>query len=279
VQTYEGSRRIDVTVSESGDRIESCCEFDVESATIALIQKEHERLSRLTQPDRSRDEAKLDAKIDSLFQPLRDANRFLLRMIQQELTLIDPIRRLQSGASRWSLDGRNWSTLPTFIFLNGAYGHVLHKLDTEWATRIQKAIDAGEHPLIGVEFWHEAWRQKEDRSRWILATTAAELAIKEALSMLNPSLMTLLLEVPSPPLHKLYGRILDDAAGANSRSAIDKKIRKGLQDGVKIRNKIVHRPESINLDLDDVIGYLQTVGGAIKSLPELIRSRDDSSGS
>ena len=97
--------------------------------------------------------------------------------------------------------------------------------------------------------------------------------------MLNPSLMTLLLEVPSPPLHKLYGRILDDAAGANSRSAIDKKIRKGLQDGVKIRNKIVHRPESINLDLDDVIGYLQTVGGAIKSLPELIRSRDDSSGS
>lgn len=268
-----------MTVSESGDHIESCCEFDVEPATIVLIQEEHERLSGLTHPDRTRDEAKLNAKIDSFFQPLREANRFLLRMILQELTLIDPMRRLQSGASRWSLDGRKWNTLPTYIFLGGAYMSVLRKLDTEWATRIQKSIDAGEHPLIAVEFLHEAWRQNEDRSRWILATTAAELAIKEALSMLNPGLTTLLLEVPSPPIYKLYGRILDDAVGVDSTSVIDKKLRKGLQNGVEIRNRIVHRPQTINLVLDDVIEYLQTVGGAIKCLLELIRSREDSLGS
>lgn len=90
---------------------------------------------------------------------------------------------------------------------------------------------------------HRAINEEHNpRYKWIYATTAAELAIKEFLieytykNGCNP-IEPLLLELPSPPLYKLYGLILESYLG--ERSPCVTRISKGSEK----RDRLLHRPE------------------------------------
>lgn len=184
-------------------------------------------------------------------------------MITQELELFDA-RKLTSGSHLWSLDNITWAELSPDLRITGGNLYVLHSLDPTWKNHIQLLINRNDRPFLAFEYLHAA-RRSTDRSAWINATIAAEMAIKEALTRIEPRLSVLLFEVPSPPLNKLYGSVLQGVAGERSPYV------KLLQKGAKIRNRFVHRPEKIELDAQKVVNYVNIVEEAIWHLIRLCR--------
>jgi hypothetical protein len=74
--------------------------------------------------------------------------------------------------------------------------------------RIQRFLDSARSCCFRDAFrhLHRAENERDDpRHAWIDATIAAELAIKEFFILYKPELAPFVLEVPSPPLSKLYG--------------------------------------------------------------------------
>jgi len=104
------------------------------------------------------------------------------------------------------------------------------------------------------------------RYMWIEATIAAELAIKEFLIRQRPELETLLLEVPSPPIYKMYGAILKAYGG----KTLPNKIYKQLSAGAEIRNKLLHRPHDEPIDHQKALDYVSAVAGAIQHLLSIL---------
>ena len=248
---------IAIEVSAAGDKIESVAEIEIPDNLAS-------NLSRISKPhDLDHCEWK---QLHSFFSILPAAHRRLLALILQEFREPEP-HILTSGPSQWSLDGDHWFDFPGGGLLAGIRAHPLFKLDSEWREHIQTILDLHEEPLIASEHLHEAKRNRGDRFSWIEATVAAELAIKEALVKLEPTLEVLLLEVPSPPIHKLYGPILERIAREKSPYVT------ALQKGVDKRNRLVHRPKAAQFGPQEVVDYVGTVERAIWHLVKLCRRK------
>jgi len=125
---------------------------------------------------------------------------------------------------------------------------------------MQIGLDKRYKPLAGMRHLFRAMQEEEPRFRWIDATIALELAIKEALIRKHPDFETLLLEMPSPPLDKLYGPIMKKYLGAPS------PYLKDIREGASIRNKLVHRPYGISITKEEAVTYIHQVHKAINHL-------------
>lgn len=82
---------------------------------------------------------------------------------------------------------------------------------------------------------------------------------------LEPRFEVLLMELPSPPLHKLYGSVLEHVAGEGSPFV------KELQRGAETRNRLVHRPDSPPPDPQETVNYVNAVDQALLHLHHLLR--------
>jgi hypothetical protein len=114
-------------------------------------------------------------------------------------------------------------------------------------------LDQDFQPFAATAHLHRAANESQPRTRWIEATIAAELAIKEYLVRKEPGLESLLTEIPAPPLSKLFGAVLEAYAGfrATKLSALSK--------GAEVRNRLLHRPKGMSVSADDAARYLQDV--------------------
>lgn len=245
---------VDLKILPAGDIIESMGAVELHSELAKTLSE----TSSGDMPESTLQEMR------KLFAPLHSANQRALDLIAQELELDEP-RVLTSGTSQWSLKGSTWVALPTNIIFTGESFRPRYSLDSEWSDHVQTVFNLRAEPFIAFEHLHEARRGRGTRFTWIEATIAAELAIKEALARLEPRLATLLFEVPTPPLRKLYSAILEDVAGERSPYV------KQLHDGAEIRNRLVHRPEAVKLDLQKVVDYVALVDRAIWHLVGLCR--------
>jgi len=113
---------------------------------------------------------------------------------------------------------------------------------------------------MALRHLHRARRESIPRYKWIDATIAAELAIKEFLIRVRPELQTLLIELPSPPLHKLYGPVLESFGYEKSPKL--KEISKGAQR----RNELLHRPSAEDATHEEASQYVDDIEVAIKHL-------------
>ena len=97
-------------------------------------------------------------------------------------------------------------------------------LDDQYQPLLEASIASGVQPLIAMRHLHRAKLESQPHHKWIDATTAAELAVKEVLCRAKPEIEPLLLYVPSPPFAKLYGSVLAAYLGEVSpyRSALIK---------------------------------------------------------
>ena len=193
----------------------------------------------------------------------------MLRLFQQEVGdfKLLPTNELSGilNGTQWSPDGLVWHEVWDFGLSMVVEVSVNGKLDERWQRRVQKLLDEGEEPLLAMEHLYEAYKSDGLRFKWIEATIAAELAIKEMLIRMEPKLETLLIELPSPSIGKLYGKVLESVAGEKSPR------RKEMLKGAEKRNRLVHRPEQEILDHRQVVDYLDNVYTAIKHLLELHR--------
>jgi hypothetical protein len=82
-------------------------------------------------------------------------------------------------------------------------------LDYTVRVQLQEGIKKGITPFVAMRHIYRATQEKNPNFKWIDATIAAELAIKEALIRKVPTLAAFIEHVPSPPLNKLYGELME----------------------------------------------------------------------
>lgn len=172
---------------------------------------------------------------------------------------------------QWSVDGSVWCPYPPTTSCGSITIGSIPAYKGEIISRVQHAM-AGEQPPVlihAMRHLHRAKNEREPSCRWIDATIAAELAIKEFLIAKEPLLETLLLELPSPPLQKLYGQILEKYADERSPKL------NSLRDGSEKRNKLIHRPGGEHVNRSEADQYVKNVEIAIYHLMCLLHPEDD----
>jgi hypothetical protein len=204
----------------------------------------------------------------NLSKLLNEASENVLELIKYHLNHQELSEELTRGSEiKWSVDGKSWNPLPQGV---ASISLSIHQatLNPENINNIQKSLDANITPLTAMRHLHRAQKELLPHHKWIDATIAAELAVKEILIRANPDLETLLLELPSPPLTKLYGKLLEKYLG--EKSPFVGKIGKG----VEVRNRLVHRPNEERIDLKSAFDYVDTIEAAIFHLLTLIYPED-----
>ena len=196
------------------------------------------------------------------------ATRRVLDLVKYGLGYIDLDERLVSlKGAEWSTDEIDWRVLPRrWTMTLDTYSS--HPLNPNTVSTIQRCIENGFEPFLALRHLHKARKENVPRYKWIDATIAAELAIKEFLIRLKPDIAALLLEMPSPPLHKLYGTVLESLGFSRSPKVSQ------IASGVQIRNKLVHRPEEVEITLEKANAYVRDVEIAIYHLLVLLYPDD-----
>lgn len=168
----------------------------------------------------------------------------------------------------WSQDGENWRSFPNAIHMAMESCIVFPRFDEAAYRSLQSLLESPD-PIVtdSLRHLHRAKNDRVPRHKWIDATIAAELAIKEFLITIRPENRTLLLEVPSPPIRKLYGSVLESFTGQRSPKL------KQLSNGADKRNELIHRPETI-VALEEALVYVNDVEAAIFHLISLRRPND-----
>ncbi len=193
----------------------------------------------------------------------------LLYLIKYSLNEIDlDDKTLNLKEFYWSLNGETWKQIARRMCIKEGLSYSPLVLESSRAKIIQGYLNDGFDPFIALRHLHRAKKEDEPRFRWIEATIAAELAIKEFLVRKIPNVEPLVYELPSPPLTKLYGSVLESYTGIRS------PMLKQLQKGIEIRNKLVHRPEEIKIDDKEAIEYVNDIERAIYHLLKILYPDD-----
>lgn len=169
----------------------------------------------------------------------------------------------------WSNDQIQWERVPLILTAIVQFKNTIN-LTENTSKYIQNYLDGeGWEPFLALRHLQKAKTEPNSRFKWIDATIAAELAIKEFYIRLVPQIETLLLEVPSPPLTKLYGSVMESLINVKSPKL------KEISKGVEIRNKLVHRPSEIDIDMNEANKYVEDIEQAIYHLLSILYSDED----
>jgi len=161
----------------------------------------------------------------------------------------------------WSLGDNQWFSIPRGLRVDVEVTS-LRNLDERLAKHLQELLLEDEEALVATSYLHQARNSMNRRYKWIYATMAAELAIKEILVRIEPKLQVILGTLPSQPLNRLYGDVLESIAGVRSTSPTK------LQKGASRRNQLVHNPKSPTPTFNEAKEYVDFIEDRIKWLLE-----------
>lgn len=207
-------------------------------------------------------------------QAIRESAFTAIDRLVDMLKFTAPIDEISGwgGELSWSTNRADWYTTP----LVGPGGYGTRKMsfftvDSEHFGAIQAQIDANVRAFSAFgDLSHAHSHGVDPRRRWIYATTAAELAIKEFLALSRPELGSLLSKLPSPPLAKLYGEILEEYSTGGRSPALA-----WMGPGASLRNALIHSPDKIQISQADSWAYTRAVTVAIYDLLARLYPNDD----
>ena len=257
---FKNKKAVIVNIIPDENSVESFHEFEVSKEMWDVLQTDICDGRKLP--------LKLQTELQDMKSDISKATKKILSLIKYCLNQPKLSENLYSSKGiYWSRGKSKWKRLPeilssTIVILN------FINLNENTASAIQDYIENDFEPILALRHLHRAKRENNPRYKWIDATIAAELAIKEFLIILKPDIETLLLELPSPPLHKLYGSILEFYT--NERSPKLKELAKGAE----IRNKLIHRPKEMHINTKQANKYIQDVEIAIYHLLTLLYPND-----
>ncbi|MFB6327622.1 hypothetical protein ACE8EZ_16185 [Pantoea deleyi] len=113
--------------------------------------------------------------------------------------------------------------------------------------------DESKKPLLAFSILRNSRHQKNLRQRWIEITVAAELGIKEFFVRKFPSFETLMNDMPSPNIRKMYGSILEHYIGEKAPNL------NAIQNGLEIRNSLVHSFSEQKINAQKVDNYTKAI--------------------
>lgn len=251
---------ITVEILPAAKSIESYQQVDVSDELLNVLRSNLTDLKKLPE--------NLKAELQSFRLPISNATRRVLNLIKfcfGETSINEAL--LGSKGSYWSEDRVNWKPLPNAIYITLDSRGII-TLTADSAKEIQGYLLTDFQPFFALRHLHKAINEHNPRYKWIDATIAAELAIKEFLIRLRPEIETLLLEMPSPPIDKLYGSVLKSFTGQCSPKL------KELREGMAIRNKLLHRPSEMIVTSEKANAYVHDVESAIYHLMTLLYPND-----
>ncbi len=199
-----------------------------------------------------------------------------------ETTLRNVQRHLKYHFDQYDLDESLQIVATTFCFTAHYSKHFLlppaqrlkpHEFSSIEITKglsesLMAKIIRDDEPLVAMTHLHRAIRETNPRHRWIDATIAAELAVKEVLIRKVPMLRSLLERLPSPPPPVLYGTVLEEYCGEKS------PVLKQIEKGASIRNKLVHSPKEIEISEQDAENYVKDIEFALLHLRTILFNDD-----
>jgi hypothetical protein len=188
---------VDIIPNEK--RVETFSKIEISTEMWNVI---HNNLDLKDLPDNLQDEiSEIHLSISNYVKKVLRYIKYCLKCMYLDENLISNTKIY------WSRYKSNWKTFPSqlHVVLDNRGFWPLNK---ETATDIQKYIQNDFKPFFALRHLHRAINENNPRYKWIDATIAAELAIKEFLIRREPCIKDLLLEVPAPRLEILYGRIL-----------------------------------------------------------------------
>lgn len=201
-------------------------------------------------------------ELHDVTRPIREAVRQFAGLLKQELHRYDMNDELLGNSYyEWSLGDNQWYPIPRGLRMDIGLSS-LGNLDERTAKYLQELLSEDEEALVATSYLHQARNSMNRRYQWIYATMAAELAVKEILVRIEPKFEVILTTLPSPPLNKLYGDVLQSVAGVRSTGLTT------LQNGAGKRNKLVHNPKSATPTFNEVNEYIDFIEGRIKWLLE-----------
>lgn len=248
-------KNINITLCSNENKIKAYSEVDISDDIYNLLQNE-----------------KVPQEMDN---SLLEAFSFNQKAIKKVLLLIKYCFQqtgikedlIVNGKKYCSKDNLKWIPIPSRFILTLDSEKII-SLNQENVEIIQKYINENYVPFFALRHLHRAMTESNPRYKWIDATISAELAIKEFLIRKEPTLEALLMEVPSPPLHKLYGSVLKKYTGVESPR------KKKIQKGVATRNVLVHKPETVEISREDANKYVHNVQTAVYHLLTILYPHD-----
>jgi len=244
-----------VKISLDGKQIESFCEAEISNDLYNILKTGIKEVDGLSNS--------LQVELAGLRCPFKAAQKVfsLIKYCFNNIKLDEGL--LGNKGNYWSEDKLDWKYLPgKIIFKFDAYS--TRPLTEDNARAIQDYIDSNFEPFLAFRHLHRAIRERSPRYKWIDATIAAELAIKEFFIRLNKDIEPWVLEVPSPPLDKLYGKILEFYTGERSPKV------NAIREGAKIRNELLHKPQDNKIEYQRAVEYVKDVEIAIWHLIKLL---------
>ena len=256
VESNQGSE-VRLTIDPTGS--ESTLAWAAEASDALLA-----RMARIEEEHALLNDKILFEELGGILAKAQSAAIGILDLLAQEMELWYRVRFGDTRRLAWRTADGEWREIASRARVEAVKLALVHQLNRKLAAEIQRRLSSGERAFLAYSHILTA-DGSYGRSAWIEATTAAELAIKEALIQLEPKLAVLLLELPSPPLDKLYRKVLKDVAGEESPKW------RVLMDGAVRRNKLIHRPGTEAPDAEENIQYLEAVREAFMHLKKLVR--------
>jgi len=207
-------------------------------------------------------------ELSNISRPIRKAVRQFVGLLKQELHRFDISDELIGNPyEEWSTGDNKWYRIPRGLYAFG-WTTSLGNLDATTVSGIQELLNDNEEALVATNYLHQARNFLMNRRyQWIYATMAAELAIKEILIKIEPKLKVILEMLPSPPIKKLYGEVLNDVAGEKS-SNLSK-----LEKGAAKRNQLIHNPKSQTPTREETTAYIEFIEDRVTWLLKIWRKK------
>lgn len=168
-----------------------------------------------------------------------------------------------------SHDNSSWKKILDGQILTADFPFGIAKLNNQTMREIDFYLNNEIEPLVAMSHLHRAKNDTNPRHKWLDATIALELGIKEILIRKHPKMSVLLLEMPSPPLPILYGKISQEYLGERVLTS------NFLSIAIQKRNELIHKPKNIEITLGEANEYVLKVEEAIFKLLKLIYPDDN----
>lgn len=176
---------------------------------------------------------------------------------------LDTERQMQSRYE-WSENRIDWLPIPDKRVTTWRGANLMQTLADNFMGNIERLANGNIPVFLAFNHLYKAYDEGNSRFKWINGTIAAEHAFKEFLSLLDSRTESLMLNIPSPPIEKLYKTVLEAYTGKES------SMYKQLQKGASKRNELVHKPATPAPDLNETNIYLHQVEVAIFELYTLL---------
>jgi hypothetical protein len=246
---------IQIVISENLKEIEAKTRYEIS-----------EDLQQTIQSHLILNESYIEGRQDQINESTANAQRNLIKAVHKLVDLMEfetgylfLNENLRQGNCYCSLDGECWEDIKKREFTS--HFEVSWKnipgLNESEKTALQCHIDKNVEPFLATHHLFKAIKETDPRHQLINLALALELGIKEYLvrKKTDTEVAVLIKNVPSPPLVKLYGEVLECFAG--EQTSVKKRI---IGELAEDRNNLVHKViKSVKSNLThDIKDYILT---------------------